>query len=77
MKLEDCKICKYHSGAMFDNIACRKNGATGYHVVARDKKGVYLVLECPLETEHVTRKASEWYKTLHTLNNPSQAESIK
>ena len=77
LKLEECKKCKYHNGAMFDNIICRRSGSTDYRVVAKDKKGIFMVLECPMETVRVTRRAAEWYSSFKQANTPSVMESIK
>ncbi len=49
MKLEDCKKCRFHYKSQLDGILCEYSGGFDYRVVAQDKKGMLLVVMCPLD----------------------------
>jgi len=49
MKMDDCKKCKFHYKSQLDGILCEYSGAFDYRVMAQDKKGISIVVMCPLD----------------------------
>ena len=49
MKMEDCRKCKFHYNDQLDGILCEFSGGFDYRVMTQDKKGIPVVVMCPLD----------------------------
>lgn len=64
MKLKECKQCKYHYRADYDDILCRYTGMVDYRVVAMNKKGEQTVIICPLEDVPMTKSELQMMQSI-------------